>query len=210
MPETLTREHLIVGEGDADRAFFNALLQERKIDGFQVLAPAGGRQFGVRLRAIRGATGFKHVKTILLVADNDIDPTASFQQVRAEIRAAGGYGVPDAVLQPATAQNHPSVRIMMLPRAGQPGCLETIVLESLLIEVPTLRECLNDYLKCTPAVGWDQSKQAKMRLQCLIAATCKVDPNCSLTHLWSSKKKLRQLLTYAPFDEITEILGAIA
>jgi hypothetical protein len=205
--EVFREPRLILCEGESDCAFFRSLLEGRRIPGFQVVKPAGGKDgFKDRLDAFPAITGFEDVLLIVLVRDNDDDPARSFKHLQTQIREADGYKAPGRRLELAKGVNGVFVTIMMLPWLRQPGNLETIILRAISDKWKNLRVCLKDYLKCSPARQWTKSKKDKMLLQCMIAATCKDDPNCSQSYMWQKKKGFQPLLGNPCFDQIESFL----
>lgn len=215
MSVDFTKEWLIVCEGDADRTFFNELILKRGLPDFQVRFPGrkgdesgGWTKYGRYLDEIKLNEGFiKNVKAILVVGDNDDDPATRFTEIQEQIRQAGGYGIPDAELRVArSANNLPDIVIMMLPLNGQPGNLEHCLIPAALSKWPDLEAPLEEYIRCSPASGWPERKKSKTRMQCILAATCRQDPNTSLSWLWGRPDEYHIPLDNACFDEVANIL----
>src|SRR5260370_24551497 len=83
-----SEERFILCEGDDDKFFLQALIEERCLQRFQVrhtgeCSPKGGGRSGFlhALNGIEALTGFERVKGILLVTDNDQIPK-SFNDMR--------------------------------------------------------------------------------------------------------------------------------
>jgi len=72
-----------------------------------------------------------------------------------------------------------------MPGNGKNGALEHLILEIVKTERPDLITCVEDYRKCTMgAKAWDDNSDAKMKMQCIVAATCEKNPYCSLSWIW--------------------------
>jgi hypothetical protein len=206
--EPFTERFLILCEGVSDNKFFTRLLEVKGINGFQVTNPAKGRAgMGTRLRAIRLNEGFDKVSAILVVSDNNGNAGSSFAEVRSQILQAKHYRAPSAPLKPAKIASEPAIVVVMLPWQDELGCLETMIVQAASDKWADIRTCLGEYLKCTPANAWGISKQSKMLVQCMVAAICKDDPNCSLTYLWS-KPDFIELLGHASFNQLAGFLAS--
>lgn len=217
----ITKPRVIVCEGEGDKAFFSHLIQERRLPEFDIFHPAeeegvaggvtGYKDFLVALSVpliLRGTSG------VLIVADNDIDPNASFGFVQQQIRDAAAivetdsgvtYGVPVAPMQVANGQGLPPIVVMMFPWTGHPGNLETICLDAVYAARPDLRECIDSYCVCSHTNGWDISKQSKMRLECLIATLCRSKPSTALRYAWSRPESIIPL-EQASFNQVADVL----
>jgi len=215
LPIEFTKEWLIVCEGGADKAFFQELIQKRSLPDFQVQYPlrkgdvtGGWTKYAHFLNDIKTNEGFiRNVKAILVTADNDDDPPTRFSEIQEQIRRAGGYGVPDAELQVArSAGTLPDIVIMMLPLNGTPGTIESCLLPSALSKWPELESPLEEYLRCSPANDWEDRKKAKMKMQCVLAATCRQDPNTSISLLWGRPEDYHIPVDHTCFDGIANIL----
>ncbi len=126
---------VIVCEGQGDQAFFLNLIKTRGLPKFTVVfpndkpdqgIPGGVDGFAGRLRALRAERGFDKIEGIIVVSDNDSNPETSFARVQRQVTEACGYPVPTEPLEVARGASGPPITVMMLPRTGQPGNLETL------------------------------------------------------------------------------------
>jgi hypothetical protein len=217
----ITKPRVIVCEGEGDRAFFSHLIQERGLPEFDIFHPA--QEEGVA----GGVTGYKdflvalsvpltlrQTSGVLIVADNDVEPNASFgfvqQQIRdaaaiVEIDSGSTFGVPVAPMQVARGHGLPPIVVMMFPWTDDPGNLETICLDAVYAVRPDLRECIDSYCLCSHTSEWDISKQSKMRLECLIASLCRSKPSTALRYAWSRPESIIPL-GQASFDRVADVL----
>jgi len=201
--EIFIESKIIVCEGDSDRRFLDVLLQRRNINSFQTVKHASGKGgFTNRLRTIRTNDDFAMIKTIILVRDNDDNPTSSFADIVKQVQKAGDYPVPTRPLEVAKAKNGLGIVIVMLPWTDQEGGLETLVLESISGKEPQVRECLTEYLACTPARSWNTNKQSKMLLACMVAGIVEKNPVGSLSYLWNEENNLKNLLDHQCFNKL--------
>ena len=98
------RPFLILCEGEGDKQFLHKLIEQRDIPSeFQIRFPdrgntgQGGRsKFGPWLAdASAVSEDFqRNIEAILLVSDNDQDPTKSFQEVQESLCKSEGFPVP--------------------------------------------------------------------------------------------------------------------
>ena len=215
LPLDFTKEWLIVCEGRADKAFFLELIQRRGLPDFQVQFPlrrgdntGGWTKYAHFLDDIKTNEGFiRNVKTILVTADNDDDPATRVTEIQEQIKEAGGYGIPAAELEVARSLGGlPDIVIMMLPLNGLQGNLETCLLPSALAKWPGLASPLEEFLRNSPADSWEERKKAKTRMQCILAATCRQDPNTSISLLWTRPEESHIPVDDPCFDGIANIL----
>ncbi len=202
----ITESRVIVCEGKADVAFFEHLIQERGLPGFQVL-PADGKDGYERvLVALSAAQGFDRIFGILVVGDNDLDPGAAFLNIQRQVRAAGGYGVPNHPGEVVRSGGFPAVLVMMVPWQERTGCLETLLVEAVYDVRPDFKVCVDAYAACTRADLWNEVEQSKMKSQVVISAVCRSDPNTPVSYAWSRNESIFPL-DRPCFDQIAAFLG---
>ncbi len=202
----ITESRVIVCEGKADVAFFEHLIQKRGLPGFQVL-PADGKDGYERVSvALSAAPAFDGISGILVVGDNDLDPGAAFLNIQKQIRAAGGYGVPNGPGEAVKNGRFPAVVVMMIPFHERMGCLESLLIEAVYDVRPNLKSCVDAYVACTHAGAWNQVEQSKMKLQVLISGVCRSDPNTPVSYAWSRNENIIPL-DRTCLDEIADFLA---
>lgn len=213
--ETFNRPWVLLCEGDGDLKFYRLLLKEHGLDEkFQIVKPEykamhdGGRgSFGHYLKYIQVNKSWRReVQAVLIVSDNDIDPAASFSEVQADLKTVTGYGVPDAPGVVAKSKyGLPSVVVLMVP-IDEPGSLETLCLTPAYEKWPDLVQPLDAYVAQSPASGFTMVKQAKMRLQTILASTNDKRPEYGFAAHWGCKDKYRIPIVHASFDPIVAFL----
>lgn len=209
------RPWLILCEGESDRLFFQALIETRGIDPnrtrFHIEHPSvgdnepGGRSgFGRRLRSLyeTSETFRENIKAVLVTSDNDDDPQTSLAEVRSQLRLAN-FPTPDAERTIGRKNLYPDVIILMVPQG--PGNLETLCIEA-AHQKWGLQAELNALLAAAPASTWGISKQSKMRVQAMLAATCRRAPDTSFARHWTFAPEYRIPLDHACFDDVAEFL----
>lgn len=209
------RPFLLLCEGESDKRFFDHLITSRaKIEkSFQVKFPSrdndksgGNSKFGTWLNTAFKVPAFKkNVKAVLVVSDNDSNGMASFEALQRVLTAAQGFPIPRADRTVAKAEGFPSIVIFMLPH-GELGSLETLCLGPAYGKWP-IEASLNQFFDSSPAKDWNPSKQAKMRLQCMIAANCKQRPEAGFSGLWWQDEEYHLPLGDPAFDDISEFLA---
>jgi hypothetical protein len=225
------KKWLMVVEGDADRLIFGNLLERRGIDDFQVEVPrnnpdetGGLDRIGKFLATLPSSETFRaKVKAILIVADNDNAPEKQFKRVQDRIHDANkairreffeiGRGteatevpIPESPQTPAYGNEGPAVVVLMLPWTDKKGALETLSLGAAYSRWGGIKDALEAYVKRTPAKDWDVTELSKMRMQCIIAATCEQDPNTPLSHLFERKKQYHFSTKNRCFDRVANFL----
>lgn len=186
----ITESRAIVCEGKADVAFFEHLIQTRGLPRFQVLSAGGKDGYEQIIVALSAAPGFDKISGILIVGDNDLDPGAAFLNIQRQIRAAGGYGVPNHPGEVAKRAGFPAVLVVMVPQQERAGCLETLLIEAAYEVRPNFKGCVEAYAACTHSDLWNEVERAKMKLQVVISAVCRSDPNTPVSYAWSRQESI--------------------
>jgi hypothetical protein len=212
LSERFEKPFVLLCEGRGDRTFFERLFEARGIpDLFSLAVPlvngeyAGGRAaFGRYLSSVSvDETFMQNVKAVLIISDNDSDPEASFKEVQHELRSAR-FPVPDAVQTLARKRPLPATVVLMLP-IGSPGNLENTCLPAAYSKW-NLEAPLDEFVKRTPANSWQIGKQAKMRIQTILAATNEKQPDTGFSGHWKQAQEYQIPLDHACFDGIAEFL----
>jgi hypothetical protein len=212
MADDFLQPKLILGEGKGDRFFFARLFKEHNLQGFQADTPKVGDdtsggidKFGRHLEAIAVASTFVNVKKIVVVADNDEANT--FTEVCAQL-ASAKYNVPAAPKVFVKTDGKPDIAILMIPDTP-PGCLEVLCYTAASRKWPDLVNPFATYFAATPAVGWSVTKQAKMKVQCVLASTCKPNPAVGLYDHWQKSPQYHIPVTDPVFQDIVDFLLAM-
>jgi hypothetical protein len=208
------RPWLIVCEGESDKRFLNQLIQVRAIPNeFQVRCPGrepdnrGGRsKIGPWLDAARGATGWDNIYGVLLISDNDDNPAASFDEVRASLTAGQWKAIPAAERTVATGVDlYVDTVILMLP-PGQAGSLETLCLTAAYSKWQNIKIPLDTFVQAVGVNVWSANREAKMRLASLIAATCNARPDTGFVGHWWEDARYHVPLNEPVFDDLADFL----
>lgn len=189
--------NIILCEGPHDAAFFKALLNQRHINGYEVLTPidedldGGKTQFTAALNSYTTDSGFQNIEGIIVTSDSDANPTASLHAVTNAIGATdpidvatgSRYQVP--VSARSRTHGRPAIGILLIPWEDQPGNLETLLLGAIRPEWRPQHQCAEALMRCVGANQWPVGKQSKLLLHALIAGAYRRRPDLSLAKLWN-------------------------
>jgi hypothetical protein len=209
--------NLIVCEGNADQQFLENLISARRLGNFQVMIAkpdpsdtnSGGKsRFRSFLQALEIPLSQSNLlANIILVSDNDLDPSASFQDIQKQIRNSGLFNPPSKPLRRArrNKKNAVSLFVMMIPWTKKKGTLEHLILEALYDVYPNEKKCVEFYYECM-RIEATENKRAKILTQCMITALSRDDPNCGVGHMWGRRNGFQKLLANPAFDQIADFL----
>jgi hypothetical protein len=209
---------ILLCEGAGDHAFFRHLIRVRNIRNLQPRArpsgiPAGNTAFEVWLTGLKPETDVQTHSGILVVADNDSDPDASFRSIQRRIRGAGDFGVPEAPRVAApSGRDLPPVAVLMLPWDDECGCLETLCLRAAFRRRRTLARCIRQFEECVAATDWPISQLSKLHMRCYLSAACPGDPNTGLQYAWTEERgRPPDLipLQYQCFNQVADYLASL-
>jgi len=213
-PQDITFPWLLVCEGFGDGEFFRHLCSARNITGFQIEhltshekgQPSGSGGFRRYLQGLSGRKG--DPKAVLIVADSDDEPDRNFDEIKKQIKKAS-LVPPDNPLEVKRQSAGPAIVVMMIPQhqPGQSakGCLETLLLLSMIDHLPAMATCVDAYRKCVGMADWPVTKADKMKLRCMIAGHWMDDPNISLGYALSPTRAIIPL-DHKCFDQTVEFL----
>jgi hypothetical protein len=206
-PLTFTKPCQVVTEGYADQTFIRRLTENRKIEplvgAFRTSKDPIGQAFGSgrsgyldTLNALTTEiTFFDVVKGIVILADNDDDPSGRFADVSNQLSDAG-YPVPKRPEEIVSAKVHGrniTVSVMMLPKTGTAGCLDSLLLASLPNDAQMA--CATALMACAAGAmaDWPPRKKAEAKLRAVLCSTYTKDPGRELSQILCDIKR-------CPFD----------
>ncbi len=204
----------LLAEGKSDVSFLKHLLEARHIGGLHYGFPTsetgggGFDGFGPYVSSLPTRTGFKKLKAILVLYDNDSDPAAAFGRVGGLVSPADPYSIPVApnTLGPVSV-DMARVMLVPMPGVGVNGALETLLLQSAATSAATLN-CVDAFAVCAGCGNWAHSHDAKMRLRCLIAAKCRGNSDIALTHIWGKAGNPIDL-NHVCFDALVQLVSDV-
>jgi len=220
------RRRVLLCEGQADGAVFECLILDRRLPPFHVTWPRkeediptttyGKGGFRSFLQGMPAATSYRDTTALLVVGDADNNPDKSFRELRGQIPAEDGYGVPDHPREATRGSNGIAVAVLMVPWDDEPGCIESVCLQAMYDRWPEERACLETFSDCMRTNGWQNiCHRDKMRLRALFCSICEDDPYWGLAQAWNTRNRARNLvpLNHNAFNRIAELLrdfGAVA
>lgn len=222
MAYSLTREFVLLCEGEIDKTFFDNLLAQRKIKNIDVPphkvdetpAHRGVQALGRFLKAVSGdAAWYSKLRGVLIIADSGDDATRTFNAVCRKLAKDGPFTKAAPFVKPSgpyamatQPAGHPPIVVMTIPKAT-PGALETLCIEAILNKRPQLEECLATYHACEglKTLSWHAEKREKARLQCLTASLNEKDPNRPLRHTLEKKPVIISMKSKAFTPLVTAI-----
>jgi len=201
----------VLCEGPADVRLVRRLLEREDLEDFSVNYAKGYERFARHVQGLRTSSDWRKLKRLVIIGDNDTDPTARWRNARSALTLEGLPAPDNPVTIVDGTHDSPSTGIYMMPRANAIGALETLLVEAILQEHEGLTECLQQLDACpaTDCGGWDAVKRAKMQFQTVVAITCRDDPSAGAAHIWS--KTHNPVPAASPvFDELAEFLRRAA
>ena len=209
---------LIVCEGNADQQFLANLIKVRRLGAFQVEIArpdpsdpnSGQSKFRSFLQALEIPLSRTDVlDNIILVSDNDTNPTASFRSIQRQIRDSGLFNAPSRPLRRARMHKRTEIPlyVMMLPWTKEKGTLEHVILKALYDTYREEKKCVESYYECMRIENVSENKRAKILTQCMITMLSKDDPNCGVGYMWRSSNGFQDLLRYRAFNRIASFLS---
>jgi hypothetical protein len=202
---------VLVCEGKADDCFFRKIIDERRLQSFNVIPANGFEGIERALKGIRAdPAGFVKMRGVLIAADSRDEPNATFDKVATMVRRAG-YAVPEAPLE--VTNETPRMAVMLIPGPTRVGSLETLCVDAIIGDRAWLRDCIDAFLGCgeLDALNWTPEKLSKARFCALVAATFRHDPSraTSLAFSANEKRGVPQMISTRArcFDEIGGWLG---
>jgi len=176
----------MVCEGPEDCAFFHNVIDEWKLPRFHIVSSGGNTKFARRIRAFRleRPKVYQALTDIVLVADNDQNPSESFARVQRQVKDVFG-AAPDRPLQPAGTK--PRITVLMIPWAHERGHLEKLCVGPARATDQTAGDRVQTLMDLVGADGWvdvddvpDDSRFGKAWLRTYLAIRCRQDPFVTL------------------------------
>jgi len=201
---------LVLCEGKRDASFVLHLAEQRGINGIQIgfpdpnTAAANGKDsFGKFLTRLRGRTGFKNLRHLVILRDRDNDdPDTAFRDVVRQITEAGKYLVPVALER--ESGGIPGITVRLIPDTQTPGNLDVLLLSAIDAMHP-LSHCFGPYFDCCGLEAIPIGDAAKIKLTTIVAASCRKNPSASLSFVWSQAGNPIPLES-TKFDDLADFL----
>jgi hypothetical protein len=194
--ENFTLRRFILTEGFEDSAFATAVLllrnprlPEMEVDSVDNIGDYKGKDgFEDAIVAATGKRGFRAITDVILLADNDENPDASFNHILNQIQRANARGIQKSWAVPNApgerASGDPSVSIWMWPEPGTPGCMETLLWRVITKKHAAKAKCIEQATSCMEANNWPIQKQDKAKVRAFLALHNRRSPLVRFDVLW--------------------------
>ena len=144
-PTAISKDKLLLVEGNDQRNFFEAFLSQIDIaDDVQVMNFGGIGDLRKFLSALVKMPDFSDVQSVGLVRDAENSEVGAVQSVQSSLESAGLPIPTQAGVN--GVDGHPRVGILILPGNGQPGMLETLVNRT--FADTEIDNCISDFFVC--------------------------------------------------------------
>lgn len=177
-------------EGDDDKAVLEALIAHRHLPDFQIChsaecnpQKAGGKTgFSGAIKGMEALSGFRDLRALLIVTDNDNLQTSFADAQRAF--TDNGHKAPANPNAVGNMLGKPAA-ILMIPSHNTVGDLETLCLPAVHAKWPTAEHCVTAFLQCTGANAWaKRSSLSKARVRSAAIGFYEADPYKGIGHLF--------------------------
>ncbi len=168
--------NILLCEGPEDRHFFEALFRVHELPQFRILdntsekdRRGGITKFRSRLEGlkVKDKKRFESIRNFIIVADNDINPSANFEQVRQQIDMVFPGKAPDRAWE--KTKYSPCTAVIMIPKPNEQGNLELLCIESLRAKHREIASYVDDILSYARADLWDTPRRGKAWLRTNLA-----------------------------------------
>jgi len=215
--EQLPKPFVVVCEGMSDASFIDRLLEELEIEMCSVGCPSdkGCEGLSGATKLEKYLTGISvrntlqvssKLRGLLVVMDADINPQQQFG-VAVQAMQAASFAAPQ---QPFRVEDIAGFRtsVFLTPGSGRNGTLEHLLLDAVFAADVALEQCVDAFTTCaggsiTTATA---NQQAKMKLSCLVGATCKDNPWASANLMWKDAGNPVPMPSNA-FQELGDLLN---
>ncbi len=204
---------LLICEGIEDQFFFDNIIMIRNLPRFHIHVSRGRSRFAEAIKAYRISRTkiYRSLSDIVIVADNDENPDASFRNVCDQIEKVFGPGTAPERPQQKT-MTKPAVTVLMIPWTDKRGHLEKLCVSAAKAADKKIAEHVDYFMALIVSEKWNnESRQGKAWLRTNLAARCAADPFVPLGHIFS-KDEYRTLIPLEDnsFKDIHNFLAEFA
>jgi len=185
-----TKARFMLCEGDDDKGVLEAIISARGLPEFQIChsaecnaeATGGKTGFVKAIKGMEALSGFRSLRALLIVTDNDTLQTSFAEAQRAftdngHTAPANPTSVGDMLQKP--------VSILMIPDHGTVGDLETLCLPAIHAKWPDAQGCVTAFLQCSGANAWTKrASLSKARARAAAVGFYEPDPYKGIGHLF--------------------------
>ena len=141
--ESITKEKILVVEGEDEKRFFKEFLNFLDIPNVQILKYDGKNNLKNRLKVWVRDSNFRNVTTFGIIIDADNDPHATFQSV-CDILRNVGLSPPQRMY--VFSNSVPKIGVYVMPGNFKEGMLEDLCLKT--VKDNPLIECVDKLIEC--------------------------------------------------------------
>lgn len=161
-----TESILILVEGKDDCAFFGALIENMRLENFQVHSMDGKDDWRRKLAAVFLDDSFHdNVHTVAQIRDADINPSGAWGSCVDSLVNSGATPPPERSLA-SIGEGNLRTAIFIVPSLGSNGALEDLILPALN---DVRLSCVDSYLACLHTRGLEVALSPKARVQAYLA-----------------------------------------
>ena len=161
---------VMLGEGQDEVYFFDALLRQLQITDIEVREVGGKEQFKNKLPALTRMTGFSDVKTLAVILDADDNVDAAFKRA---VRILADENLEPPKQPNQFSEGNPRIGIFIMPDNSKKGMLEDLCLKT--VENKPAMECVDTFIECIVSeLECHPSNMAKAKVQSFLAAMPKI------------------------------------
>jgi hypothetical protein len=212
-PGRFTLPRLLLCEGNEDKAFFERLIEVRKLPRFHIQTtadsrsePGGNSRFAGKLRSLRFAN-LNVIKRILLVTDADHDRDERFEWLCKQIVDAGFGPAPARPLEESAGD--PNISIMLIPLDEPSGCLECICQAAARQADVRTGQYVDTFVSQAAKPDWSDIHKNKVWLRTNLAARAR-DPFVFFGSVFRDPKNHNIIpLDHKSFQPIADVLSAL-
>lgn len=188
-----TKTRFALCEGNDDKGVLEALISARGLPDFQICHSAecnpqgtGGKHgFLGAIKGMEALSGFRNLRALLIVTDNDTLQTSFAEAQRA--LTDNGHTAPANPAAVGSLLGKP-VAVLMIPSHNAVGDLETLCLPAIYAKWPAAQGCVTDFLNCTGANAWvKRSSVSKARARSAAVGFYEPDPYKGIGYLFKNE-----------------------
>ena len=170
-PTPFTKPRLLIGEGQDEVFFFEALLARLGVSDVQVEQYGGKGNLPSDLTDFLARPGRNQVRAVGITRDADIDAARAFQSILG-LLAARGLPLPSGPGQ--IAAGNAARGSLSVARQCRPGMLEDLCLDAAQPDAAT--PCVDDYFQCVQQkAGRQPNNLSKARVHAWLASQVEPD-----------------------------------
>jgi hypothetical protein len=200
-PSAIAKPKLLLGEGQDEVMFFEAILKHLSIANVQVEAYGGKDKLRNVLEELPTRSGFNALVSVSVTRDADASATAAFASVRDALQK---FGLPFPSKPGVPTLGPPKSNVLIFPGGRKKkGMLEDLCLASVATDGALL--CVEDYLRCVSRKARRKPRiPSKARVQVWLASQSDSDLRLGV----AAQRKIWDWNSPA-FDELKDFIRSL-